>query len=141
MKLPRNAKVFRGQLDVAPFMGVFLLMLLFIVLRQQITFVPGLSVALPEAVDLSGIQGPAVTVIMDREGQVFFDNQMLNPAQPAALTDFLRKTIERTGTPVTMILQADRNVPFGDLTRLSLMAREAGIHDVILATRSPGGKQ
>lgn len=141
MKLPRNAKVFRGQLDVAPFMGVFLLMLLFIVLRQQITFVPGLSVALPEAVNLSGIQGPAVTVIMDREGQVFFDNQMLNPAQPGVLTDFLRKSIERTGTPVTLIVQADRDVRLGDWTRLNLAAREAGVHDVLLAIRSRNGTQ
>ncbi|MBI1178575.1 hypothetical protein GC207_14165 [bacterium] len=141
MKLPRNAKVFRGQLDVAPFMGVFLLMLLFIVLRQQITFVPGLSVALPEAVNLSGIQGPAVTVIMDRQGQVFFDNQMLNPAQPGPLTDFLRKSIERAGTPVTLIVQADRDVRLGDWTRLNLAAREAGVHDVLLAIRSRNGTQ
>jgi biopolymer transport protein ExbD len=135
MKLPRNAKVFRGQLDVAPFMAVFLLMLLFIVLRQQITFVPGLSVALPEAVELSGVQGPAVTVVLDRNGQIYFDNRLLPAGQPDALKEYLRSAIEKAGHPVTLIVQQDREVKMDAWVQLCLAAREAGIRDVLLAAK------
>lgn len=140
MKLPRNAKIFRGQLDVAPFMAVFLLMLLFIVLRQQITFVPGLSVTLPEAANLSGVQGPAVTVVLDRNGQIYFDNRLLTPAEPNALKDYLRRATESAGHPVTLVVQADREVHLGDWTQLCLAAREAGIEDIIEAVQRPAPK-
>ena len=71
MKLPRNSKVFRGQLDVAPVVGVFFLLLIFLMLQNFITFIPGVPVRLPEAANLSGFRGPSMAVIVDRNGQFF----------------------------------------------------------------------
>jgi biopolymer transport protein ExbD len=135
MKLPRNAKIFRGQLEVAPFMGVFLLMLIFVMLQQNITFMPGIPVALPEAVNLAGVQGPAVTLVLDRQGQIYFDNQLLDPGRPGELRDVLARAVAAAGHPVTLIVQADRNVRLDAWTELNLVAREAGIRDVLLAVR------
>ncbi len=135
MKLPRNAKIFRGQLDVAPFMGVFLLLLLFVMLQQNITFMPGIPVALPEAVDLAGVQGPAVTIVMDEQGQLYFDNRLLDSRKPGELRNVLTAAVTAAGHPVTLIVQADRNVRIGAWTELNLAAREAGIREVLLAVR------
>jgi biopolymer transport protein ExbD len=135
MKFPRNAKIFRGQLEVAPFMGVFLLMLIFVMLQQNITFMPGIPVALPEAVNLAGVQGPAVTLVLDRQGQIYFDNQLLDPGRPGELRDVLARAVAAAGHPVTLIVQADRNVRLDAWTELNLVAREAGIRDVLLAVR------
>jgi len=135
MKLPRNAKIFRGQLDIAPFMGVFLLLLLFVMLRQYITFMPGVPVALPEAVDLSGVQAPAVTLVMDAQGQIYFDNRLVDARQPGALRDLLAQAVVAAGHPITLIVQADRNVRLAAWTELNLAARDAGIHDVLLAVK------
>ncbi len=137
MKLPRNAKIFRGQLEVAPFMGVFLLMLIFVMLQQNITFMPGIPVALPAAVDLAGVQGPAVTIVMDEQGQLYFDNQLLDSRQPAELREVLSQAVAAAGHPITLIVQADRNVRLGAWTELNLAARDSGIRDVLLAVR-PG---
>ena len=139
MKLPRNAKIFRGQLDVAPFMGVFLLLLLFIMLQQHITFQPGIPVALPEAVDLSGVQGPAITIVMDERGQLYFDNRQLSTEQPGQLREILAQAVTSAGHPITLIVQADRNVKLGAWTELNLAARAAGIRDVLLAVRPAAG--
>jgi biopolymer transport protein ExbD len=135
MKLPRNAKIFRGQLDVAPFMGVFLLLLLFVMLQQNITFMPGIPVGLPEAVDLAGVQGPAVTIVMDEQGQLYFDNRLLDSRKPGELRNVLTAAVTAAGHPVTLIVQADRNVRIGAWTELNLVAREAGIREVLLAVR------
>lgn len=135
MKLPRNAKVFRGQLDVAPFMGVFLLMLLFVMLQRHITYLPGIPVALPEAADLAGVRAPVVTVVMDDRGRLYFDQQQLETGSPAALQSVLRRAVTNSGDTVTLVVQADRNVPLGAWTELNLAARAAGIKDVLLAVR------
>lgn len=135
MKLPRNAKIFRGQLDVAPFMGVFLLMLLFVMLQRHITSLPGIPVSLPEAVDLAGVQAPAVTVVIDAEGQLYFDNRLVDNRQPGALRELLAQAVAAAGHPITLIVQADRNVRLAAWTELNLTAREAGITDVLLAVR------
>lgn len=135
MKLPRNARIFRGQLDVAPFMGVFLLLLLFVMLRQHITFVPGIPIELPEAADLSGIQGPALTIVMSGQGKLYFDNQELPDGQPQVLQELLARAATAAGHPVTLIVQADRGVSLGAWTELSLAAREAGIRNVLLSVQ------
>jgi len=137
MKLPRNAKVFRGQLDVAPFMGVFLLLLIFVMLQQQIAHVPGLRVELPTADDLSGIQGPVLAVVMDSGGRLFFDNQEVSPTE---LRKQLTLAAGRLEGPMTLIVRADQRVSVGAWTDLNIMARSAGIREVLLAV-NPGSGQ
>jgi biopolymer transport protein ExbD len=141
MKLPRNARIFRGQLDIAPFMGVFLVLLLFVMFQRQLTFMPGIPVALPEAMNLSGIQGPAVTIVMDGAGQLYFDNRLLDAGQPDRLRDILRQANESAGQPVTLIVQADQNVRLGAWMALVVAAREAGIRQVLPAMQPlPAGR-
>jgi hypothetical protein len=46
MRFPRNAKMFRGQMDAAPFAGVFFLLTLFVLLAS-FTYTPGVRLRLP----------------------------------------------------------------------------------------------
>ena len=50
MKFPRNARIFRGQLDASPFVGVLFLVAIFLLLNSSLVFVPGIAINLPEAV-------------------------------------------------------------------------------------------
>ena len=55
MRLPRNVKVFRGQLDAAPFAGMLFLVLMFLVLQSKLVFTPVIPLRLPEVpINLSG---------------------------------------------------------------------------------------
>ena len=60
MKFPRNAKIFRGQFDVAPYAGVCFLILIFLALNTSLVFTPGVPIELPEGRDLPGVLGPTV---------------------------------------------------------------------------------
>lgn len=133
MKLPRNAKVFRGQLDIAPFVGVFFLLLIFVLLKNHISFVPGVPVQLPAAYDPAGFQGPAMAVTIDDGGRFYFDNQLLKPEE---LLVRLRQRVQLSELPLTLIVQADWRVRYGTLMQLDMMARDAGIREIVHAVNS-----
>jgi biopolymer transport protein ExbD len=49
MRYPRNAKIFRGQIDAAPFAGLFFLLVLMLLLYGKNVFIPGVRIQLKEA--------------------------------------------------------------------------------------------
>ena len=54
MRFPHNTKIFRGQLDAAPFLGVFFLLLIFLLLNSSLVFTPGVEIQLPETANVPG---------------------------------------------------------------------------------------
>lgn len=140
MRFPRNKQIFRGQLDVAAFAGVFFILLIFVVLQSQLVFTPGVPIRLPEAEDLPGVLGPTVIVAMDASGQCYFDNQLTSER---FLQQSLAEAVQASRGPLTLVIQADKDVTREKIDRLGLLARRAGIKDAVLATRpgSPAPRQ
>ena len=69
MKFPRNAKMLRGQMDVAPFAGVFFCLVIFVLLASLV-YTPGVHIELPAAVEgMTGVDGPTFAVALDANGQ------------------------------------------------------------------------
>jgi biopolymer transport protein ExbD len=132
MKFPRNNKPFSGQLDAAPFAGVFLLLLIFIAFTRNLVFTPGAVVRLPEAGQLNGTPNATVVVAVDANGRLFFDNQATTEDE---LRQHLAAAARRAREPLTLVVEADKDVKHEMLVRLGLLAREAGIKDALLATR------
>ena len=130
MKFPRTAKIFRGQLDAAPFAGVFFLLVMFLLLAS-LMYTPGVRIKLPVAADLPGVDGPTLTVAVDFNGQFYFQNQVISESE---LLKRLSAAVKRTPQPVTLIVQADEAVKSERLLRLSLLARDAGIQEASWAT-------
>ena len=131
MRFPRNTKVFRGQLDAAPYAAVFFLLAMFLVLNSSIVFTPGIPIHLPEAAELPGITGPTMAVAVDEGSRIYFENQVTNEER-------LRQRLQTAAaaTPaLTLVIQADRNVKWETLARLMLLAREAGIKTALPSTR------
>ena len=129
MRFPRNARILRSQLDVAPFAAVFFLLTIFMVLGALVP-TPGLPLRLPEADGLSGLDKPSVAVAVDAAGRYFFANKMVGEAE---LRSRLREAIQRS-PDLSLIVMADQAVPYGRFVRLTLLAREAGFRDAHLAT-------
>ena len=70
MRFPRNKQIFRGQLDVAAFAGMLFILLVFILLRSQLVFTPGVPIRLPVEDELPGVIGPRLVVVsLDATGQ------------------------------------------------------------------------
>jgi biopolymer transport protein ExbD len=130
MKFPRNARPLRSTFDVAPFAAVFFLLVIFLMLASFLP-APGLSLHLPVAGDLPGTDKPTVTVAIDTEGRLFFANQIVTENE---LESHLYAAAKSSRQPLTLVVQADEAVTYGKLVHLTLLARDAGIQDVWLAT-------
>ncbi len=134
MRLPRNVRIFRGQWDAVPFLSVLFLLMLFMALESRMAFVPGVSIDLPESKSLPAHTGVTLMVAVDHVGQLYYDNQALGAE---SLLKRLSTDVGRLGTPVTLVIQADKSVTNEKLVELAGLARQAGIVDVLLATRRP----
>lgn len=131
MRFPHNTKIFRGQLDMAPFAGVLFLLLIFLLLQSSMVFTPGLPIRLPETANLPGSANPSVAVAVDSGNVIYFENQAVSPVR---LAEKLKSAVEESKEPLTLIIQADREVKYEMLVQLGLLARDVGIKEALLAT-------
>lgn len=129
MKFPRNARIFRGQLDAAPFALLFFLLVLFLMLASLV-YTPGVLLRLPTAEELPGTDKTTVSVAVDPAGRLYYENQGI---QEKDLRAKLSEAVKQGPEPPTLILQADRAVTFETLLRLNLLARDVGITNSLLA--------
>lgn len=132
MRLPRNAKIFRGQLDVAPFAAVFFLLVIFLALSSKFVFHPGVRINLPDiGQPAPGTANRTVVVAIDAEGQLYFDGQDIAEAD---LLERLKQTTERARQPLTLVLQADRQSRLEVGLRVAEKARPLGFLEIVFGT-------
>ncbi len=134
MRFPYRSKIFRGQLDAAPFLGVFFLLIIFLLLNSAFVFTPGVPIKLPEAVNLPGPDRATAAVAVDEGGHFYFENQLCDEAR---LKERLQSAVERSPEPITLVVQADKGSTTEVLTKLSMLARALGIREVLVAVRPP----
>ena len=130
MKFPRNARIFRGQLEVAPFAAVFFLLVIFMMVGSLV-YTPGVRLELPVADNLPGTDKPTVAVALDKNGRLYFENQVIEEED---LKGRLRQAAKRSTEPLTLIVQMDKEVTYEMWLRLTLLARDQGITEALLAT-------
>lgn len=133
MKLPRNARIFQGQLDVAPIAGVFFLLLMFVVFQSSFVSTPGIHIDLPQMTSpLPGTTDPATVISIDGANHVYYENQVVTEE---ALFAALRARVRQTTEPMTVIIQGDRMTELASLFRVMDVARAAGVEKALIASR------
>jgi biopolymer transport protein ExbD len=130
MKFPRNTRLLRSPFEVAPFAAVFFLLVIFLMLGALLP-TPGLPLQLPVSSDLPGTDKPTVAVAVDSGGRFYFENQIVSEA---GLQVHLAVAVKRYSEPPTLVIHADKAVTYELLARLTLLARDAGITNALLAT-------
>ena len=103
MKFPRNARIFRGQLDAAPFAAVLFLLVLFLML-STLMYTPGVRLQLPLADDLPGTENRTVGVALDHGGRYYYENQLVQEQQ---LANLLRQAAKASPQPLTLVVYAE----------------------------------
>jgi biopolymer transport protein ExbD len=131
MKFPRNARIFRGQLDFAPFAAVLFLLVIFVLLGKML-YTPGIQVQLPSAggVILPGVTGPTLSVAV-RTNAFYFQDQEIPEGE---LSNRLFVAKQKITEPVTLIVQMDKDVTGDKWTELWSVAQQVGFKDVLMAT-------
>ena len=131
MKFRRNARPLRSQLDAAPFAAVFFLLVMFMMLSTLI-YTPGARVELklPRADGLSGATGRPIWVAVDADGRLYYQNQCVDEKLlRAQLLDAAKQSRE----PLTLVIYADKSLSYDRLMRLTVLARDSGIGEAMLA--------
>jgi biopolymer transport protein ExbD len=131
MKFPRNSKLLRSPFDAAPFAAVFFLLIIFLLLGALLP-TPGLPLQLPLASDLPGTDQPSVAMAVDQSNRFYYANQMMSFE---VLSNSLQAATRRSRVPLTLVINADRTNTFDILIKLSLLARDTGFTNVLLATQ------
>jgi biopolymer transport protein ExbD len=137
MKFQRNARILKGQLDAAPFVALFVLLSIFLLLSSLI-YTPGLHLNLPFAQGFAGTDKPNVKVAIDPSGRLYYQNQWVEEGE---LRGKLKAEAQKTAG-LALVVYPDRAVSYEMLVRLAGLAREADISEVVLATlpRTTGPK-
>jgi len=130
MKFPRNSRLLRSPFDLAPFAAVLFLLVIFLMLGA-LAPISGLPLRLPVADNLPGTDKPTVTVVVDANGRFYFANQIVNEDK---LKSALKTAVQKSREPLTLVIQADKAVTYDQFIHLTLLAREAGIQNALLAT-------
>jgi biopolymer transport protein ExbD len=130
VKFPRHSRLLRGPFDMAPFAAVLFLLVMFLMLGGLLP-TPGLPLRLPLAKDLPGTDQPAIAIAVDAGGRYYFANQIIAEAK---LISALTNAVQKSREPLTLVIQAHKTVTYEQLVHLTLLARDAGITNALLAT-------
>jgi biopolymer transport protein ExbD len=72
-----------------------------------------------------------VSVAVGADGRFYFENQIVSESQ---LKSSLASAVKNSRAPLTLVVHADKAVTYDQLVRLTLLARDAGIQNALLAT-------
>jgi len=130
-----------AEINITPLTDVMLvLLIIFMVTATFFVAEPAMQVQLPPAVssELVGTGDGDITVIVNREGALFVDEQ---PVAAEALTQALMdaaRNIEADRKVV--VVRGDREAAYGQIIWIMDSARLVGLRHVSLATERPEGK-
>jgi len=125
MRFPRNAKIFRGQLDAAPFAGFFFVLLILFLLNFRMALTPGVAINLPQvSSDLPGVANAILLVAIDANGQFYYENQSISEDR---LLERLQTAVQSSSEPLTLVIQSDARAKVDFTTRLLSVAPRLGI--------------
>jgi len=124
-----------AEINTTPLVDVMLvLLIIFIVTAPLLTH--GIRIDLPKAASSVHAEQPeTVTLAVDREGRLFWNDAALSEAD---LENAMREAAARTPQP-ELQLRADRETRYQRLAELMSMARTAGLTRLGFVT-DPGGR-
>ena len=94
-----------------------------------------MRVELPVADGLPGTANPTLSVVVDRSGQFYFENQVVTEADLKGRLRTAADKAKSRGAQLTLVVLADMLTPNAVLFQLGELAREAGIRELLQATR------
>ena len=117
---------------MAPWACLFFVLVLFFLLKTSLFFVPGVRIELPVAQGLTGVTNATATVMIDRDGRLFYNHQVVDLG---LLKQRLEEAVKGARRGLTLVVQADRRLDLQRLVELEQVAAASGVRDILLAGR------
>lgn len=131
MRFKRNLSIAKGLMDMTPLIDVVLLLLIFFMLSSSFIFNPGVKVDLPESTSSETLEKSDIVVTITKELLYLYND---NSVEYGELEQKMRRAAQDDPN-ARLILKAAKDVPHGDVVRIMVMAKEAGISNQAFATR------
>lgn len=119
MKLPRNTRIFRGQLDVAPVASVFFMTAILLFLHSAIVFTPGIRLDLKPIISTN-----TPSIYIDSEGLFHYQDSLVSEV---AFERRLREEAREGRAPKSFILQTEPAAPTNSVNLVRKLSAELGI--------------
>lgn len=117
MRYPRNAKIFRGQVDLAPLANVLFLLVLFLLLASLI-YTPGIPFRL--AGNLRDASGTRKVLTIAQNGDILFNGKTNRVDEMDDLVSEFKKLPPQT----TIIVNVEANAPKGIIAHVQERAKD-----------------
>ena len=124
----RRHEIKKGELDVAPFLNVFFILLVFFMFSSSFIFQPGMRVNLPKAVTGEVVSQENVVMTITKDDTVYLNDRQVNPEELSSHLRLLAK--EKT----SLLIKADRNSSLGKIVEILDICRVEGVSQISLAT-------
>jgi biopolymer transport protein ExbD len=130
-KFPSKTRPVRGILEVAPWVNVVLLVLLFFIVNSSHVMRPGIMMDLPAAPMVDGARYDAMVVTVTEDNMMFFEDER------TTLEGLAPRLAEasRQRPDSALVIEADARVQNRTLVGIYNTAAAAGLKKVMLATR------
>ena len=113
--------------DIMPLIDVVFLLLLFFMLTSSFVLYPGIKVKLPKAETSKTLSVSNLVITLTKDHLIYWDEQLITLKE-------LRVALERAGGNKPVLIRADRHAYVNKLIQLWDLCRDAGYHEVHIAT-------
>ena len=132
MKVSARKKT-KPVVDLSPMLDVIFQLILFFLVSTTFNLLPAINVNLPKSSTSSGAESSGITISVEENGTLWFNDEKVSERELAALlSKFDTKEIERKNFPV--LISADENVKNGKIVALFDIIRMSGFASVSLRT-------
>jgi biopolymer transport protein ExbD len=116
------------QIDIAPFMSIIFLLLIFIMLSSSFITQPGIKINLPRVVTSELIKSNNIEIIVNGENEVYLNNRIVSTNDLKAL---FKQTAHKNET---VLIKSDKHASLGVVAEIWDLARSMGIAYINIAT-------
>ena len=125
LERPRSAQPI-SEINVTPLVDVMLVLVVIFILTAPL-LTSAIKLDLPQSAAAKPAQASrALTLVVDRVGQIFLADQ---PITPERLAQELRQAAQ-TNPDTELRLRADAQVPYGRIVEVMGVAHQAGLHRI-----------
>lgn len=115
--------------DIAPMIDVVFQQLIYFMLTSSFVLHPGIRISLPKATSSQRISASNIVITLSKEHVIYWDEQVVTLKE-------LRRKLNQLGGDKPVLIRADKHAYVDKLIALWDLCRDAGYHEIHIATLS-----
>ena len=116
-------------MDIAPLIDVVFLQLIYFMLTSSFVLHPGIRITLPKAASSQRISAANIVITLSKEHVIYWEEQVVTMKE-------LRRKLKQLGGGKPVLIRADKHAYVDKLIALWDLCRDAGYHEIHIATLS-----